>query len=96
MDDLNNRLEDATVRVAHLLQNPGLRDLSTTDREVFIKKMIELDLRNKEMDLEEKQLSLFLRRYRALVKLGVELDVVILVGTVVTGLGSDVVRQPRW
>ena len=79
MDDLNKRLGDATTRVAHLLaeRTPALtQDLSAADREVFAKEMIELELRQKQTDVEEKELSLVIRRYKALVELGVELDVV--------------------
>lgn len=81
MDDLNVRLENATLQVTRLLgersesvempvEMPAeFRYLGAEDREVLAKKTIELDLEKKKLDLQEQQLGLMIRQFKAVVKI---------------------------
>ena len=77
MDDLKLRLENATVDVARLLGErsesvempAGFQYLGTVDREVFAKKTIELDLEKKKLDLQEQQLGLMIRQFKAVAEI---------------------------
>lgn len=77
MDDINRRLENANVQVARLLGErsgsaempTGFQFLGTIDREVFAKKTIELDLEKKKLDLQEQQLSLMIRQFKAVAEI---------------------------
>lgn len=89
MEDLAFRLERATVNVGRLLakrkepSNESAIDMSTgifqylnsEDREVFAKNMVEQYLEKKKLELQRERFADILEWCKALVDLGVELDV---------------------
>ena len=66
MDEINRRLENATVKVARLL--------GTVDREVLAKNTIELELEKQILDVQKQQLCVMIRQMNTIVEIRQQLS----------------------